>query len=252
MRRGRAASGGVSSRDRKTLPSMESVQPLPSVRPARTAEPDRVSGVLLLEFVDPVSPELVLVDPELAERACALLPDGPGIRIAGQRETIELIPLSVPAIQARRRIRPAPAIVSLIAGIAVLAGIGWFASDAVLDGQSAVQTSPSAAAPTISSPPPSAPPAAPTVARPLAATPRFVWPAEPRAAGYRVALFMEGRQIFEQDVTAMALQLPRSWTYEGRPYGLTKGTYRWVVWPLFGSGSKARQGPAIVSALYTV
>jgi hypothetical protein len=60
------------------------------------------------------------------------------------------------------------------------------------------------------------------------------------------------RQVFEKDVTSTGFQLPQSWTYQHRFYGLEKGTYRWVVWPLLGRKPNISQGPAIVSARYVV
>jgi len=237
--------------------SVAVVEPLRTVRSNGRVEPERVSGVLLLEFVDPVSPELALVDPELAAEARALLPDGPGIRIAGRRETIELIPFSVPAIPVGRRIRPAPVIASILLGAALVAGIGAGVALSVLDREPAAQSSAPVAAPTMPptqvSPaprPPTVPPSrsGPNVVEP----PRFVWPAEPGVERYRVALYRGGQQIFERDVRATALELPRAWMHEGRAYDLTRGTYRWVVWPLFRSGEGSRLGPAIVSANYTV
>ena len=236
---------------------MELVQPLRPARSARRAEPDRANGVVLFEFLGPVSPELALVDPELAERASALLPDAPGIRIAGRRETIELIPFSVPAIPARRKVRPARAIASVLLGIALVAGIGSGVALSVFDRKPATQSSGPVVAPTVlptqASPVPQPPTAPPNRSESNAVEPpRFVWPAKPGVERYRVALYRGGRQIFERDVRTTALELPRAWTHEGRLYGLTRGTYRWVVWPLFVSGEEASLGPAIVSASYTV
>ena len=235
---------------------MAVVEPLRPVRSNGRGEPDRVSGVLLLEFVDPVSPELALVDPELAAEARALLPDGPGIRIARPRGTIELIPFSVPAIPARRRVTTV-AIALILLGAALVAGIGSGVALSVLDREPAAQSSAPVAAPTASptqaAPVPQPPTAPPTRSGPnVVEPPRFVWPAEPGVERYRVALYRGGQKVFERDVRATALELPRTWTHEGRLYGLTRGTYRWVVWPLFGSGEESRLGPAIVSASYTV
>ena len=236
---------------------MAVVEPRRSARSDRRGEPDRANGVVLFEFLGPVSPELALVDPELAERASALLPDAPGIRIAGRRETIELIPFSVPAIPARRRVRPALAIAAVLLGAALVAGIGSGVALSVLDREPAAKSSAPVAVPTTPPTHPSPAPRPPTTPPSRSGSnvveqPRFVWPAEPGVERYRVALFRSGQQVFERDVRTTALELPRAWTHEGRRYGLERGTYRWVVWPLFGSGERARLGPAIVSANYTV
>jgi len=236
---------------------MELVQPLRPARSTRRAEPDRANGVVLFEFLGPVSPELALVDPELAERASALLPDAPGIRIARRQETIELIPLSVPAIPARKRLRPALAIASILLGAALVAGIGSAVALSVLDREPAAQSGAPVAKPTMPSTQASPAPQPPTAPSNRSESnvvelPRFVWPAEPGADGYRVAIYRAGGQIYEVDVTAASFELSRSWTYGGRFYTLSRGTYRWVVWPMFKSGSTMRLGPAIVSARYTV
>ena len=235
---------------------MELVQPLRPYRSVRRAERDRAPGVVLFEFIEPVSPELALVDPELAERASALLPDTPGIRIAGRRETVEILPFSVPALAARRRVRPALAGATALVALAV-AGVVWWMAPAVLDREPVVQFRAPVAVPTVPPTPASSPvqsPAAPTPqpGSPVAQPPRFVWPAEPGALGYRVALYRAGVQIFESDVTGTALEFPATWTYAGRLHSLTRGTYHWIVWPLVGAGAKVRQGPAIVSARYIV
>ena len=230
-----------------------------SVRPVRSngrGELDRVSGVLLIEFVDPVSPELALVDPELAEQARALLPDGPGIRIAGRGGTIELIPFSVPAIPSRSRVRRPFTIAAVLLTAALVAGIGSGVAWSVLGREPAARSSASVVAPTVPSTPTAPAPRPPTTPNRSESNgvepPRFVWPAEPGVNRYRVALYRGGRQIFERDVRTTALELPRSWTHDGRVYRLTRGTYRWIVWPLVGRGATSHLGPAIVSANYTV
>ena len=212
-------------------------------------------GVVLFEFIEPVSPELALVDPELAERASALLPDAPGIRIAGRRETVEILPFSVPALAARRRVRPVLAGTMALVALAV-AGAVWSIAPAALHREPVLQLRAPAAAPTAPPTPKSSPtqsPAAPTPrsGSPVAQPPRFVWPAAPGALGYRVALYRAGVQIFERDVSSTALEFPASWTYGGRLHSLTRGTYHWIVWPLI-ERNPARAGEPIVSARYTV
>jgi len=234
---------------------MELVQPLRLYRSVGRAERDRVPGVVLFEFIDPVSPELVLVDPELAERATALLPDTPGIRITGRRETVEILPFSVPALVPKRRVRPALAGAMALVALAV-AGVVWSISPAALDREPVVQFRAPAPAPIVPSTPgpvPAQPPAAPTPQPGASAVepPRFVWPAAPGALGYRVALYRAGVQIFERDVSSTALEFPASWTYGGRLQSLTRGTYQWIVWPLVEL-NPARAGEPIVSARYIV
>jgi hypothetical protein len=322
------STGGVSSEDGKTLRAMAVVQAL---RPAGTdtrADADRVNVVRLVEALGPISPELVLVDPELAPRARALLPELAWNWRPRAREFEEPISLRVAAVPAAVtsgwRLAAVPAAVTrwrlaavaaamtsrwrfaavaavltrwrlaavaaaltsrwrfaavaaamtsrwrlaavsaLVAVGAVAFGLGISVATTDREDLPAVQSRPPLVAPARQVKGPSlAPPAAKKAGAPTApkkagsqrlvpVPPRFVWPVEARATGYRVALYLGGRQIFEQDVTKTGLQLPQSWTYKGSFYGLTKGTYRWVVWPLVGSGANVRRGPAIVSARYTV
>ena len=234
---------------------MELVQPLRPYRSVRRAERDRVPGVVLFEFIDPVSPELALVDPELAKRASALLPDTPGIRIAGRRETVELLPFSIPALAARRKVRPALVGATALVALAV-AGVVWSIAPAALHREPVVQFRAPAAAPTVPPTPASSPTQSPTAptprsGSPVAQPPRFVWPAASGALGYRVALYRAGVQIFERDVSSTALEFPASWTYGGQLQSLTRGTYQWIVWPLIAL-DPAQAGKPIVSARYTV
>ena len=234
---------------------MELAQPLRPARSLGRAERERVAGSVLFEFIEPVSPELALVDPELAERASALLPDAPGIRIAGRHETIELLPFSIPALPARSRITPALASATVLVALGV-AGLAWWMAPAVFPGEPVVEFGTPVVAPTVPPTPASSPTQSPTAPTPQSGSPvteppRFVWPAAPGALGYRVALYRAGVQIFERDVSSTALEFPASWTYGGRLQSLTRGTYQWIVWPLVAL-NPARAGKPIVSARYTV
>lgn len=240
---------------------MAVVHALRPVGTAPSADADPVDVVRIVEFLGPVSPELVLVDPELAPRARAVLPElarnwTPDSRELRVPSTLRVV--APPATTAHWRLPSVPAL-ALAGGLVVafLLGISVAASDG--DELSALQSRPPVAAPATqpreqSTAPPTAPrkTAKPRPRQPASVSPRFVWPVAKGATGYRVALYAADRQIFEQDVKRTALQLPRSWTYKGRFYSLTEGTYRWIVWPLVGRGAKARQGSAIVSASYTV
>jgi hypothetical protein len=228
------------------------------LRPAAaepSGDPDRVNVVRLVEFLGPVSPELVLVDPELAARARALLPDTPGPRLP-HRERDQPIPLTLAPRPAARRFPWRVATVSALATVAVaFFGLGWATAVATSESDPAFASRPPVAAPAVPAPDPTSPatattPRAGSTTKPAPTAPRFVWPVEPNADGYRLALFRGNRRVFERDVTEPALQLPSTWTFKGRLESLTQGTYRWAVWPYFGP--EKRLGPAIVSAQYAV
>lgn len=233
---------------------MAVVEPIRPVRAGGHEDADRVNVVRLIEFLGPVSPELVLIDPELADRARALLPDSPGIHASRRREHVEPTLLRVPALPSPRRGPTRVAVVALVAGaLAATTAIGWWAGRSGREALPTIESTPPVAAPALPSsdaspgpPPAQASPIGPSTVQ----APRFVWPAESGSVGYRVALYQDGQQIFERDVTGTALELPKSWTYQGRPFQLTKGAYRWVVWALVGP--EKRLGRAIVSAQYVV
>jgi hypothetical protein len=216
-------------------------------------DPDRVNVVRLVEFLGPMSPELVLVDPELAARARALLPEEAGVRIP-RRDRDEPIPLGLARPPLERRVPWRLVTALAVASVAIAAfGLGWSTASGTSEDEAALQSSPPVAAPTPASTVPQRPvgpgtKAKPSRSKPPLVAPRFVWPAQSGADGYRVAFFLSGRKVFERHVTQPALQLPSSWRFKGRSERLTRGTYRWVVWPTFGTSK--RLGPAIVSAQY--
>jgi hypothetical protein len=59
-------------------------------------------------------------------------------------------------------------------------------------------------------------------------------------------------KIFSDWPTEPRLQLLSTWTYGGKAQRLTRGTYRWYVWPGFGPLSNARYGDLIGSKLFFV
>jgi hypothetical protein len=220
-------------------------------------EVERVNVVRLVEYLGPISPELALVDPELAARARALLPDTPGIRVP-RRERDEPIPprvveVQVPAVPARSRWRFAT-VAAMAAAASAAFGLGVSAA-ASGDHEASARLVPTTQPTTQPRPPaaqqgtPSKPRSTGTAVPAAPAAPRFVWAPQADAARYHFALYQGQRLIFEKDVSAAALELPRAWTVRGRVHSLGNRSYRWVVSPYVGSGN--RLGPAIVSATYT-
>jgi hypothetical protein len=210
-----------------------------------------VNVVRLVQFLGPVSPELALVDPELRERARALMPDVPGIRV--RRREIgepELAVVHVPAWETHRR-RLATVSALLAASVASLGlAITLAASvdrtpSSVARPAATVDAAPRTG-PLVTDPTPA--PTAPSA--PVVPGPRFIWAPQRGAVGYRVALYRDGRLIFEQDVKKPTIALASTWTYRGRFEQLTRGPYRWLVWALVRQGDSVRRGRAIVSARY--
>lgn len=207
---------------------------------------------------DELTPELALVDPELAQRARERLPT-----VVQPQAVVERIvePAAPPVSARRRRIGRA-----LVVAVAVLGavGAGLAIPALLLEGRT---TAPSASAPlavqtadpteagpaaaTSASPPPleTQPGAEATTPDAPAAGPRsFGWVPVDRASHYHVAFFRGGQKILETWPRRPPLVVQPSWTFKGRRFTLSPGRYRWVVRPGFGPRRAARYGRPVVDA----
>lgn len=91
----------------------------------------------------------------------------------------------------------------------------------------------------------------PALGRAVNAPPVLSWTAVPRAAYYNVQLFHGGKVLSAWPRSAR-LRLHQSWRYAGRRHRLSKGRYRWYVWPGYGRLSKDRYGKLIGSGTFVV
>jgi hypothetical protein len=153
----------------------------------------------------PLSPELVLVDPELARRA---------------REQLSVASLdserAVTTVAPTRARRSWRRVLSwAFVGSAVVAGIALAVSASTRSEHRVVAQQIRAAPAKL-------------------AAKRFVWPPNARARYYDVAFFRGRTKIFERRVVQPALTLPAHWTFRRRRYALTRGLYEWRVRPGFG------------------
>jgi hypothetical protein len=80
----------------------------------------------------------------------------------------------------------------------------------------------------------------------------FVWLPVQGARRYKVQFFRSGKKVFEATTSKARLTLPRRWTFGGRRFELTPGSYRWLVRPGFGPRSSIRYGKAVVASSWTV
>jgi hypothetical protein len=239
------------------------------------APTDRTSGNSdRLSELGPITPELALVDPELARAARALLPgpssaDSPSADqpmgdpteappvatetavapvtdqaalVERLRRSLEPVPEHVPP---RRRARigrrsAAAVVIAVVVPVAALAVHEWPAP-ATRQGLGQRQSTTPAGTtttPTASSRPP----------RPPAATGEtFVWVAAPKTAAYEFQLFRGGERVFRARVDEPRLELPARWRQGGRSQTLKPGSYRWYVWPI-SKRTKRRSSVAIVQA----
>jgi hypothetical protein len=81
---------------------------------------------------------------------------------------------------------------------------------------------------------------------------RLLWKRVRGASYYNVQLYRDGRKILSAWPRGTALQLQRRWTFRGRKYALSPGTYHWYVWPGFGARSAHRYGKLIAHRHFTV
>jgi hypothetical protein len=104
----------------------------------------------------------------------------------------------------------------------------------------------------------------PTDGAVLKVPPLLIWLAAGGADYYNVQLFRgstktlsdsyltAGQKILSAWPTGTRLSLKRKWTYQGRTYKLTAGTYRWFVWPGFGARSQEKYGPLLGQSTFVV
>lgn len=209
----------------------------------------------------PISPELVLVDPDLAARARAALPDHPWptpVRIEPARHT-------------RRRRIPVAATFSILSFAALVAILGvsalptrdqpTFAADgqriptvgsstttgespkAKATGRKARRTKAERNVPRTRAAKPKQPGGRKLgVFKPA---PTFAWAPRAGATYYQVALFRSGRRFFQARTRAARLTLPSRVRFRA-------GTYRWIVRPAIRSRKGVRLGDPIVDATFSV
>jgi len=72
--------------------------------------------------------------------------------------------------------------------------------------------------------------------------PKLMWVKNSEAAYYNVQLFRGSAKILSIWPTSPALTLKKAWKYNGRKYALSRGAYRWYVWPGFGTRSAVDYG----------
>jgi hypothetical protein len=72
--------------------------------------------------------------------------------------------------------------------------------------------------------------------------PKLVWARNSEASYYNVQLFRGNLKILSSWPSVANLTLTRTWKYKGHKYTLSRGTYRWYVWPGFGARANVDYG----------
>jgi hypothetical protein len=82
--------------------------------------------------------------------------------------------------------------------------------------------------------------------------PKLTWARNAEASYYNVQLFRGEQKILSRWPVRASLKLKRTWKYAGRKYRLTKGVYRWYVWPGYGAPSEVDYGELLGSRTFEI
>jgi len=85
----------------------------------------------------------------------------------------------------------------------------------------------------------------------LSAPPVLRWTPVRGASYYNVQLYRNGK-VLTQWPAHSSLRLKSAWRFNGHPYRLRPGRYRWYVWPGFGALASARYGRLIGAGTFVV
>jgi hypothetical protein len=231
---------------------------------------------------EPISPELALVDPELARRARALLPERrPYSPVPA---TVEAVPAPAPKVEpvpepatlddappppeqtrpqevrgSRKRRTATYALVLVILGAAAAAitfakPLHRFSSQSGNDGAvpSADNTSRANAGASRKESNQSREPATQSAKPPAPVrSPRsFAWAPVNGAASYLVQFYRSRTEIFRARPSKPRVVVPARWSFRGHAYSLEPGRYRWSVRPRLGGPARRSYGqPVVLSQL---
>ncbi len=78
------------------------------------------------------------------------------------------------------------------------------------------------------------------------------WNADKSATYYNLQLYRGTKKVLSSWPVGTSFRLPGSWTYAGHRYKLTRGKYRWFVWPGRGARARAQYGKLLGSSSFVV
>jgi hypothetical protein len=168
--------------------------------------------------LSPLSPELALVDPELAAAARAALAERPWEAFVPLPTEI----LDLKALRSRARVPAPPAfksrrLTSIAAAILTASGVALLTAATPDGGADVRRPVASLALPALS-----------PRSQPIAQT--FSWVPAPNAGAYEFQLFRGAERVFRARVEQPWLELPRRWRESNRAHTLEPGNYVWYVW----------------------
>lgn len=191
-----------------------------------------------------VTPELALIDPELAAAARALLPEPGAFCPAWSAERAREAP--EPVVEARLAVPPGAASRSgRVRRRAVLAAVGALSGVAA----AVALTVTLAASPGSNT---GAVATGVTAVVPLGAAARekaegrtYSWPSVPGARAYRVVIRRDRQPVYEATTTRSTLELPAS-------LGFSPGRYTWSATPLRGGSSPESDARPVVEGTFVI
>jgi hypothetical protein len=78
------------------------------------------------------------------------------------------------------------------------------------------------------------------------------WRRVAEASYYNVQLWRGGVKLLSVWPVGTSFQLKRKWAYQGRRFTMTRGAYRWYVWPGIGARAEVRYGAILGRQTFTV
>jgi hypothetical protein len=79
--------------------------------------------------------------------------------------------------------------------------------------------------------------------------PKLVWIG--KASFFNVQLFRGNTKVLSVWPTKTTYVLKKTWKYDKRRYRMSRGSYRWYVWPAFGTRSKPEYGGLLGTSAFT-
>jgi hypothetical protein len=239
-------------------------------------------------LVEPLTPELALVDPELARAARDQLPAPGGTQLSMPTST-SAAPEAPPRFEVtgtdrepppppRRARRGRRVVLGAALVVVAMAAIYAFTPASTVREELSPREAKTPSGPTDHQSTAKAPanrtrrsagvsgtkvsrhPTSPTGAKKTSAksTPSstyqtriFIWPAVPNASFYKVEFLRSGKRVFEALTSRTRLELPPRWVYRGRSFHLLAGVYSWRVSPAFGPRARLRYGDPMIRSTWT-
>jgi hypothetical protein len=241
-----------------------------------------VAPVVPFDLAERESVLLEAVEPPDAETSAVALIDAPEVpTVSGDddspvySEPVLVAPV-VPAplvvrVPRRSAARRLLVVVAAAAALSAAAGSGVFVGLQLSGNRAAALTDAAATPPPPPRPPKAAAttaktanPAVSTQARTTATAPEagasgasssrsLAWAPVASATGYTVEITRNGEAVYSATTSVPNVRVPGRWRRDGRSMTFSPGTYRWYVWPVFGSGAERHQGrKAIVASVLAI